>query len=362
MSAHSQKNLLINIINDPEIALALKPIEWENLLHLARQSKLLAYLDWLFAQSDLKHLIPPAVLLHFDAAMKMVANRNRMILWELNRIKQTTFDLKIKTIVLKGAGYLILDLPFAHTRILSDLDILVDRFDLARFENKLKKHGWQGVELDEYDQQYYRKWMHEVPPMRHEERYVEVDLHHTILPLTSRLCPPVDLMIGDATVIKEKGIATFSPLDLIIHSSVHLFYDAEIKASDFRDLVDLHELIIWFHRDNPGFFTELVDRAEFLNLQRPVFYALFFTKKILGTSIPDQYIEHNQGRPNAILLAIMSLLVSVSILPNPVGQETTVVRFSRWLLYVRSHYLRMPMTLLLPHLFKKSKKRIDDFF
>ena len=50
-------------------------------------------------------------------------------------------------------------------------------------------HGWLRMKIDPYDDRYYRVWMHEIPPLRHRERKTEIDLHHTILPRTSRLKP-----------------------------------------------------------------------------------------------------------------------------------------------------------------------------
>ena len=51
----------------------------------------------------------------------------------------------------------------------------------------LQRRGWSMKALDEYDEQYYRQWAHELPPMTHAERETEVDIHHSILPVTCRL-------------------------------------------------------------------------------------------------------------------------------------------------------------------------------
>src|SRR3546814_17950409 len=58
--------------------------------------------------------------------------------------------------------------------------------------------GWEWVKPDPYDDQYYRRWMHEVPPLTHKERDRMIDVHHTILPLTARQTP-------DAEVIDRKS-------------------------------------------------------------------------------------------------------------------------------------------------------------
>jgi len=51
----------------------------------------------------------------------------------------------------------------------------------------LMLEGWVSGHRSAYDQRYYRKWMHEIPPMTHIRRQTVLDLHHNILPETARL-------------------------------------------------------------------------------------------------------------------------------------------------------------------------------
>ena len=77
----------------------------------------------------------------------------------------------------------------------ADVDLLVPESALGAVEQALAARGWQTKELSPYDQHYYREGTHELPPMTHVERDVEVDLHHSILPRTSRLKPDSALPI-----------------------------------------------------------------------------------------------------------------------------------------------------------------------
>ena len=56
-------------------------------------------------------------------------------------------------------------------------------------EGALMLHGWSTTHHDAYDQRYYRKWMHELPPLKHNTRGTVLDVHHAILPVTARLKP-----------------------------------------------------------------------------------------------------------------------------------------------------------------------------
>ena len=354
------KSLLISTLYLPKTIETLSNSDWELLIRCARHSKLLAHIGHKLDQLGLLSAVPGPVLAHFVAAQHIADYRNRLALWELNRIRRALHGLDIKVVVLKGGAYQLLKLPFAKARLLADIDILVKKTDLQTVEKCLQEQGWKTAPLDDYDQQYYRNWMHEVPPLRHQERLIEVDLHHTILPLTSRLRPSPELLMQDAIDIINSGYQVLSPIDMILHSSVHLFYDAELTGADFRDLVDLSELIAFFQPQHEFFFEQLLKRANQLTLQRPLYYTLYFSQRILKTPVPENFIEENSGKPTWLIRKIMHYLVPLALLPEHPDFPRKKVALARWLLYVRSHFLRMPFHLLIPHLLKKSRKRIDE--
>jgi len=95
-------------------------------------------------------------------------------------------------ILLKGAAYLEAGLPCSQGRTLSDLDLLVRREELPRIEKTLQEAGWESDTEEEYDQRYYREWMHEIPPLKHRFRGLEVDIHHNLLALTGRYRVPAE--------------------------------------------------------------------------------------------------------------------------------------------------------------------------
>ena len=65
--------------------------------------------------------------------------------------------------------------------------------------------GWERVkEADGYDDVYYRRWMHELPPLIHRTRDRMIDVHHTILPLTARPTPDAAALIADSVDAGER--------------------------------------------------------------------------------------------------------------------------------------------------------------
>ena len=207
-----------------------------------------------------------------------------MIRWEVNRIQRALLDVVVPVVLLKGAAYVMAGLPCAQGRLAADVDILVPKEHLTLVEQALRRHGWETVELDDYDQQYYRRWMHELPPLRHRLRGTVVDLHHTILPETSRLKPDPAKLFANALPLEGTPFFVLAPPDMVLHSAAHAFHDGELSNS-LRDLLDLHDLLSHFGKD-PGFWEALPGRAQKLDLSRPLFYALRYTQRFLETPVP----------------------------------------------------------------------------
>ena len=116
--------------------------------------------------------------------------------------------------------------------------------------------GWEHVKpADGYDDAYYRRWMHELPPLIHRTRDRMIDVHHTILPLTARPRPDAGALIA-ASVALENGLRMLSPADMIVHAAAHLFADGDL-AGGLRNLWDIDRLLREFAA--PDFWPELGD-------------------------------------------------------------------------------------------------------
>jgi hypothetical protein len=214
--------------------------------------------------------------------------------------------------------------------------------------------GWAGTMLDEYDQRYYRQWMHELPPMQHMRRQSMLDVHHAILPATAAVRPdPAKLRAAARSVPGAPGVQVLAPADMVLHSAVHLFYDGEFDKG-LRDLFDIHRLLQHFAA-TPGFWDELPRRARELELARPLFYALRYAQRLLGTEVPAATLAAADGaRPNRLLLALMDALFGRALLPVHASCADRLSRGARFLLYIRGNWLRMPPLLLTRHLFHKA--------
>ena len=213
------------------------------------------------------------------------------------------------------------------------------------------------MKLDPYDERYYRQWMHEIPPLRHRERETEIDIHHTILPRTSRLQPDPKLLLSAAQPLSNPRMQVLAPHDMVLHSLAHLFLEGDPdEGLRFRDLVDVHDLLGHFGQET-GFWEGLIPRAQALDLERPLFYGLRYAERLLGTSIPAVMMSDvEEAAPPAPIRALMDRLVPLAILPG--HPDYPRAGLARWLIYMRAHWLRMPPLLLARHLGYKAWLRL----
>ena len=128
-----------------------------------------------------------------------------------------------------------------------------------------------------------------------------LDVHHTILPPTAKLKPDAKKLF-EATQEISPGIWALAPADMVIHSATHLFHEGEFEHG-LRDLLDLDRLLRYFGETDDQFWSHLLPRAEELNLQRPLYYALRYVRYFFHTPIPSSVLKlADTRRPNLLLL------------------------------------------------------------
>jgi hypothetical protein len=263
-------------------------------------------------------------------------------------------------VLLKGAAYLGQDLPIAAGRLPSDVDILVPRAAIEAVQARLRADGWSEVALDAHDQRYYREWSHEVPPMRHPIHPIELDLHHNILPPVARTRVDADRLLEHVQPSKWPRWQVLQPVDQVLHSAAHLFLDSEARDR-VRDLVDLDGLLRHFGRE-ASFWEALVTRGAELGLTEPLALAAHFCVEWLGTPIPAETRARLAATgPSALRRAWLLPTLSAILTPTdpddrpPWAQDVAAAIF-----LARYHRARMPLRILVPHLWHKLRKRDTD--
>lgn len=352
-----KKSLLVSVLLNPDSIRQYSLSDWDLLLRQAYCADITATLWRTLDNAGLSTTVPKVAMVHFESAQFLAESHVSETAWEVSRVAKALNSVGLSVILLKGAAYQLIGLPMADGRIFSDIDLLVPHANLQSAERALLLNGWVSTHLDKYDQRYYRQWMHELPPLKHFKRKSVLDLHHTILPLTAKSKPNSSKLFADIIPVPgHPDIYTLSPIDMTLHSATHLFHEGEFEHG-FRGLLDLDGLLRHFSAEIDDFWATLIARAAELDLKKPLYYALRYTQAILETPVPADAIEKiGDGVPKGLSAMFMDALFMRALQPYHHSCDRFGSGLARWMLFVRSHYLKMPMNLLIPHLFRKSMK------
>ncbi len=350
--------LVVKLLRQPEIARTLPARDWDLLVRLARAGNVLARIAAVLTRADLINLVPPGPRAHLVSAAVLGRQQQSSANYEIDAIRRALLSTQVPPILLKGAAYLAAGLDAATGRLFADVDILVPAEHLSDAESALIRNGWNATHHEAYDDRYYRRWMHELPPMRHLLRSTAIDVHHTILPPTAgRKLDAAKLIANSVPVAGRTGIKVLAPVDMVLHSMTHLFYDGELEHG-LRDLIDLDSLLRQFGTDSPGFWEALWPRAQELDLERPRYNGQRYVSRFMGTPIPEHVLTAVAAAgPGGVARVWMDSLFMRALRPAHASCSDALTPVARWLLYIRAHWLRMPPHLLAWHLIHKALRK-----
>ncbi|MGA9581641.1 MAG: nucleotidyltransferase family protein [Allosphingosinicella sp.] len=327
---------LVRLLADPACAGEVE--DWTSLIAVARAESLIGSLAWRLEGLDL----PPRVEALLEAARRDGEGSRVQALWEAEMARRALAPLGVPVILLKGTAYAAAGLDSGRGRSIGDLDILVPRAALPDVERALLAAGWEWVKEDEYDDRYYRRWMHELPPLIHRERDRMIDVHHAILPLTARPKPDMEAMIAERVPLAD-GLFTLSPADMIVHSAAHLFADGDL-AGGLRNLWDIDRLLREFAERDSDFEPALHERATRHGLLQAVGRSVRLARHLYGTPVDWGQLTAADALYRRRLLA-----------RDGWGRQRRPL--TRLGFYVRSHWLRMPPAMLARHLWVKARRK-----
>ena len=352
MNPASNSHPLLIALRDPATLTELDDPGWQNLLDVARHNGLLAKLAAITDEHGIFRQIPAKARTHLDESLLFATHHQRAIRFEVNRLLCALIQFDTPIVLLKGGAYLMADLPLARGRFMSDLDIMVPKDQIVSIEEALLGAGWERTKLTDYDERYFRYWMHEIPAIWHPERRVPLDIHHTIVPVTSRYSPNTEALFSAATPLEDPRLKVLCPADMVLHSAIHLFNEEFLLG--LRDLSDLHDLLKYFSK-NEGFWDDLLARSRLHGMERVLYYLLRYARRLFSTEVPDFIDEKLRAHaPGLIVREIMDVLVTSALSPSIAGRPHRSRSIALFFLRIHSHWLKMPPLLLARHLTTKA--------
>jgi Uncharacterised nucleotidyltransferase len=347
---------LVAALGRPESVRGLNDAQWSQLVATARACNLLGPLAAQLQAAQVP--APPSAARHLAGALQLSARQRLSVQWEAHVLQAALGGLGVPVVLLKGAAYVMAphSPPLGAGRLFGDIDVLVPREALGEVESALMLDGWVSAKTDAYDQRYYREWMHEIPPMQHIRRNTVIDVHHTILPLTSRNAPDPAQIIARATPLPElPALRVPAPEDLLVHSITHLVHEGELH-NGLRDLHDIHSMLQRF-ADGPGFWGRLLASGAGNDLAGPLLLGLRLVQAVFASQVPAEVLARLETEA-APRWRRPWLLAAYAPALRPANDEDTGAReaAARLAIYLRSHALRMPLPLLARHLCIKAWK------
>jgi hypothetical protein len=344
------ENLLAQALRSPPLTTGWTADTWSTVVQQARKAGLLARLALQLQGSGSPPHWPHGVGGHFESALRISRAQKTEIRRELVYVLDALRGLAAPVVLLKGAAYVMAELPSAGGRIFGDIDILVPKASLGQAETQLMLAGWMSSHQSAYDQRYYRQWMQELPPLQNVHRGTVLDVHHAILPETARVKPqPEKLFERLIPVDGCPGLFVLAPEDMVLHSMTHLFLNDDTSYA-LRDLSDLDLLLRHFALQH-NFWNTLHARAIDLNLTRPLYYGLRHTSLLLGTPVPDSVLDQTATLgPSHRQTAFMDAVWQRALRSRHPSAAISGTGAALLALYLRGHWLRMPPLMLARHL------------
>jgi hypothetical protein len=161
--------------------------DWDKTIRLARQARLLGVLAHrIQSQAECLEKVPDCVLGHLRSATALFGASRADAAHGAGSTGQRaagrTARGRAQGRGLHRAG--ALSSPADVCRVTSTCWSAAGELDQAEAALLATRAGSRS-RIDAYAERYYREWSHELPPMRFPGHPVEVDLHHTITPVTA---------------------------------------------------------------------------------------------------------------------------------------------------------------------------------
>lgn len=349
-------HFLVSLFEHPERLCDLKEHQRPFVLLILRQQKVLPKFAYLFFQYQEQASNPKEMdektLRHLRNAFRIAEKQKEQVAFEADEIVKALSPVSRFVVFLKGAAYSLNQSEVGQGRIYSDIDILVNKDDLHDCEQHLGMHGWIGGEITDYDEKYYRKWAHEIPPLTHVHRGTNIDVHHNIIPVVSKDAPNATIL--EKYIVKnDHGIQTLTIDAQFVHCCVHLFRNEDYQTA-FRDILDLRFMLIDV---NDPELKGVMRVAKDLGFEYEVGLALYFVQEIFGLALPQAVIDKclNMHRfKSRIDLWIFSSV----LLPKHTHLKPKSSGFKLMLAEFRGHLIKMPLPLLTYHLTMKMGRGI----
>lgn len=350
---------LIELLAQPQKGVALKLKVWSQIIREARYHNMLAQLYFLYQHNQLAQQLPSVIQATLRSSKYPYDNQKQQLGYEAEKLASQLSQINVSPVFLKGSAYQLLEISSFKGRIMADIDLLIPQEQLVRSEELLLKQGWVPKQVSNYDDKFYREWSQEIPPMRHSQTGIELDVHFNIFPIILKSSPSPEKLLAHAQPIdKCPGARSLTPAAMAYHSAIHLFFESEFHKG-LRDLYDLKLLFEQFGCDT--FWEDFIQLDKELPHGGCIFLALTYTSSLLGTAIPESVLSHySKYKLPTLFQKLVDRSFEELFTSYYPEHRSWFHKIAKNLLFWRGHLKRMPAHRLLLHLSSKFFKNLSS--
>ena len=352
-----QHHVISTVLLEPKRALRFDLDTWQSVILVLREEKLLATLYHLSLEKAVFEQYPEFAQRHLYSASIYARRQSKQIFYEALLLQELLEKNGVTPIFLKGANYTLRSSRNSQGRICSDIDVLVKVEELDSCESLLLSQNWHSEKLTQYDEQYYRQWAHEIPPLIHPFRGTVLDVHHNLyLPISGR-SPKIELFINELEFTAD-NFAVLKIPQTVMHSIIHLFMN-ENFSSGMRDLFDIYRLIE--EHSDESFWKDITVLARQSHFLVELQYCLVALETIFSFDAPE-YVSialHDNQLSWPQKIWAKHIFVN-AILPQHPLISLNRQHFASSVAYFRGHWVKMPKTVLVKHFVVKMYHQLLD--
>jgi len=251
-------------------------LDWEYLLEKSFEEGLSGLLFKHLKNLHIK--IPDRTIKELENSYFENVARNMALLKSLDNLLESINLFPV--VLLKGAAFLkTIYKRDIGLRYLGDIDLFIKKNDFKAISSLLEKSGFI---LQPFEKERFVK------------ESLAMDIHTDLFSVSMKSLKYAvkidnDLIWKDAVPINSghKNVFILSPEDNIIILALHALKHAFTQLIWF---VDMNEIIL-FYKDFD--WNILLQKAESYNLIRPLYYSLFYLKKMMNSPIPDFVLKRD---------------------------------------------------------------------
>ncbi|QDV82877.1 nucleotidyltransferase family protein [Planctomycetes bacterium TBK1r] len=328
--------LVNRLREDPAVCLHWDLRTWDRAIRFANHTSSLAQIAHDLQRGGHVEQLPAGVRSRLARENWLTAFNHRIIRYETDAVGRILAPLNVPLVLLKGSAYLTAGCDWAAGRTTGDIDLLVRQQDLDRVDRLMRENEFAPNDSNsERDEQYYRRWLHELAPRRHVYRGIEIDLHFRLLPVCDPFSFETNEFIERSRPIEGGPYRWLDPVDGVIHSTINLGHTGEYRRA-FRDLWDLRHLIEQADDVTDFDWSELATRTVSLGLIKTVTGVLVLASELIGLSIPEGWVREISGKSESdVRQSMVYRLMRSAALPSGRAYRSRRRRVANWFM---EHY------------------------